>query len=190
MKSAARQQNRRFNVQKLQPQAQSWQQSGNTVNDSNDKRATIAGLAEILLGCYRTGDANDPAIYSGAIIAVLSDYSLEVVERVVDPRTGLPSRCKWLPTVAEVKEACEDIERPRRLALQARKQLEERDRLAITDDRPRKTYEQHQAELAAHGIFIGQAKANVRPVDIGRFCEAHGITKEQWDAIPNQKDAR
>ncbi len=30
-----------------------------------------------------------------------------MVEYVTDPRTGLPAKLKWLPTVAEVREACE-----------------------------------------------------------------------------------
>jgi hypothetical protein len=61
----------------------------------------------LLFGCYRKGDANDPEIYTAAIAATLADYPAEVVEYVTDPRTGLPSKLKWLPTVAEVREACE-----------------------------------------------------------------------------------
>lgn len=64
--------------------------------------------AALLLGCYRTGDANDPEVYAAAIVAVLSDYSPEVMTEVCDPRTGLPSRLSWLPTVAEVKTACNE----------------------------------------------------------------------------------
>lgn len=73
--------------------------------------------AGLLLGCYRTGDANDPEVYAAAIIAVLSDYSLEVMRLVCDPRCGLPSRVSWLPTVAEVKSACNlEAERLDRIA--------------------------------------------------------------------------
>jgi hypothetical protein len=64
--------------------------------------------AKLLLGCYRTGEANDPAIFGAAVAAVLSDYSPEVINYVCDPRTGLPSSSKWMPTAAEVKAACED----------------------------------------------------------------------------------
>jgi subtilisin family serine protease len=62
----------------------------------------------MLFGCYRKGDANDPEIYTAAIAATLAEYEQEVVDYVTDPRTGLPSKLKWLPTVAEVREACED----------------------------------------------------------------------------------
>jgi hypothetical protein len=59
-----------------------------------------------MFGCYRKGDANDPDIYCAAVAAVLSRYSPAVVVYVTDPRTGLPGVVKWLPAVAEVKEAC------------------------------------------------------------------------------------
>jgi hypothetical protein len=102
------------------------------MNTSETSKAVeIAKYAKILLGCYRTGDANDPAIYSGAIIAVLSDYPVDVVASCVDPRTGLPSQSKWLPTVAEIKDFCEVAMGPRRMQEQARKQLAERRQLAI-----------------------------------------------------------
>ena len=142
----------------------------------------MAKYAKILLGCYRTGDANDPAIYSGAVIAVLSDYPIDVVAACVDPRTGLPAQSKWLPTVAEIKDFCEARMRPRRLEMQARRQIEERDRLAIPDGRPRKTYEEIQADLAKAGIFIGGAREIVDPQKVR---ETYGLSQEQWDAIPN-----
>lgn len=67
-----------------------------------------ASRTALLFGCYRKGDANDPEIYTMAIAATLAEYQKEVIEYVTDPRTGLPARLKWLPTVAEVREACED----------------------------------------------------------------------------------
>ena len=143
----------------------------------------MARYAKILLGCYRTGDANDPAIYSGAIIAVLSDYPLDVVAACVDPRTGLPAQSKWLPTVAEIKDFCEARMRPRRMEMQARQQIAERERLSITDQRPRKTYEELQADCAKVGIFIGGKSAPIH--DATAFREAHGVSQADWDAIPN-----
>ena len=77
--------------------------------DSNSETCPpqmAARRAAILLGCYRTGDANDPDTYCAAIAAVLSRYSKDVVTYVTDPRTGIAGECKWLPAVAEVKEAC------------------------------------------------------------------------------------
>ena len=63
--------------------------------------------AGMMFGCYRKQDANDPEIYVAAVTAILSEYPDSVIETVTDPRTGLPSKIKWLPTVAEVKAECE-----------------------------------------------------------------------------------
>jgi hypothetical protein len=66
-----------------------------------------AQRAKLLLGCYRTGDANDPQTYVAAITAVLARYPEEIITRVSHPVTGLPSKKGWLPTVKEVRDACE-----------------------------------------------------------------------------------
>src|SRR5215471_4960281 len=63
--------------------------------------------ATILIGCFRKSDANDPAIYLSAVVAVLTKYRPEVVEAITDPTTGLPAKLKWLPAIAEIVEACE-----------------------------------------------------------------------------------
>lgn len=62
-----------------------------------------------MLSCYRKDETHDPQVYTSAVAAVLGDgYSREVVDYVTDPRTGLPSTQKFLPSVAEVREACEN----------------------------------------------------------------------------------
>jgi len=64
---------------------------------------------EIMLSCYRKDETHNPEVYSSAVSAVLADgYSREIVDYVTDPRTGLPSRNKFLPSVAEVREACDE----------------------------------------------------------------------------------
>lgn len=67
-----------------------------------------AERARLLLGCYRTGDANDPETYVAAITAVLARYPESVVTEVTHPATGLPKKKGWLPTVKEVFDACEE----------------------------------------------------------------------------------
>jgi len=75
---------------------------------SGQDRQGFASLrAGMMFGCYRKQDANDPEIYVAAVTAILSEYPDSVIETVTDPRTGLPSKIKWLPTVAEVKSECE-----------------------------------------------------------------------------------
>jgi hypothetical protein len=75
-----------------------------------------------MFGCYRKGDANDPETYTAAITAILADYEPEVIQRVTDPRTGIPRRMKFMPNPAEVAEACDEEKR----GFAARRYLEAR----------------------------------------------------------------
>jgi hypothetical protein len=47
-------------------------------------------------------------LYAAAVAAIFSQFPHEVVDFVCDPRTGLPRTLKWLPTIAEIAEACEE----------------------------------------------------------------------------------
>jgi hypothetical protein len=62
-------------------------------------------------------------VYVANAVAVVSRYREEVVAQVCGPGTGIQTRQKWLPTVSEIREACElavqdgvDRERRRQLA--------------------------------------------------------------------------
>ena len=71
-----------------------------------------AQRAKLLLGCYRTGEANDPETYVAAITAILARFPEQVITTVTHPATGLPSKKGWLPTVKEVFDACEEAHEP------------------------------------------------------------------------------
>lgn len=117
--------------------------------------AEVARLAKLLLGSCRRGEANDPQIYTAAVIAVLSDYPLEVIRRVVDPRTGLPSRLAYQPSIPELKAACDDIYGPirrrREWGAGAVKQIQERARI---DGLPIPSPSEIRHALAKQGITI------------------------------------
>lgn len=91
---------------------------------------TAIERAKILAGCYRKDDAADPETYLMAVSAVLAEYAPDIVSQVTDPRSGLPSRLNWLPSVKEVRDACEEIDQRRRRMAEAaareREQLEAR----------------------------------------------------------------
>lgn len=118
-----------------------------------------AERARLLLGCYRTGDANDPETYVAAIAAILSKYPLWVVTQVTHPTTGLPSRKNWLPTVKEVTDACIDVLAPvaeREARTQrVREQLAERERI---ESIRRPTYHELQAK---YGKDFGISRSEV-----------------------------
>lgn len=85
--------------------------------------------AKILLGCYRSGEANDPAVYVSGIAAVLARYPTDLMARVSDPRVGLPSKLKWLPSISEVTVACEELAQEEREARKRASDLAEQWRL-------------------------------------------------------------
>jgi len=96
-------------------------------------------LAGRLFRCYRVSDANDPETFVTAVAATLSRYPEWVAVKVCDPLEGLPAQSKWLPAIAEVRDACEKLLDPERelersfarmaeREARIQRQLEERDR--------------------------------------------------------------
>jgi hypothetical protein len=96
------------------PSTESWKQLTVSVEKlpaSMGQHAKISAYAteraQLLLGCYRSGEANDPDTYVAAISATLARYSEQIITDVTHPVSGLPAKKSWLPTVKEVFDACE-----------------------------------------------------------------------------------
>jgi hypothetical protein len=165
-----------------------------SVQHSQDSEMTSQQMNEAkkgaarLLGCYRTGDANDPEIYVSAVISVLVRYPVEIIREVTEPSTGLPGKSNWLPTVAEVRNECEVLAARERRKIEREQQISEQleARKQITDQRPRPTYEELQRRCAEVGLHIGPKGTRLPPVDPVKIMEKHGISKEQWDAMPDK----
>lgn len=83
-----------------------------------------AARARLLFGSYRKGEANDPDTYVAAITAVLSKYPEDVIRAVTHPAEGLPVKTDFLPTVKEVRQACEELISPRREAAARKKRVD------------------------------------------------------------------
>lgn len=79
--------------------------------------------AQVLLGCFRRGEAEDGPTYVRAVVAILTGYPEPIVRDVCDPRRGLPVKNQFLPTLYEVKSACEAGMRPL-IAAEARRRRE------------------------------------------------------------------
>ncbi len=89
--------------------------------------------ARTLLACYRKGEAEDPETYVAAVAALLDGYPEDVRAFVADPRTGIAGKVKFLPTLSEVRDACEAAMEPRRQA--ARRVAEFNRRQKLLDER-------------------------------------------------------
>lgn len=136
------------------------------------------------------------------VAAVLSEYPPETMRWVTDPRTGIAANPLpdpdtgrvWtgMPDLANVKRACEVHYGPERRKLQrakAERDQEEARKLLEAPRGPRPTYEQLVERCARDGLMIGPARRGggwIDPVKAGDdFMASHGLTREQFDAIPN-----
>lgn len=131
-------------------------------------KADLTKAARLLLGCYRSGDASDPEVYVGAVMAVLGEYSLPVIERVVDPRGGLPSKLKWLPSIAELKAECEYYAEKEEATRRFR-EAQERARLPAPPAAPRPTLAEIETKL---GRKLGNSRGNfLSPKQVASLAE-------------------
>lgn len=82
---------------------------------------TAAAMARTLIGLYPSREVHDARAYAAGMTAVFLAHPEDFVRRVCDPARGLPSRLKWLPTLAEVTAAITlESERRSRIAANAR----------------------------------------------------------------------
>jgi hypothetical protein len=122
----------------------------------------------VLFGCYRAGDANDPETYSAAVAAVLATYPPDVVKRVTDPRTGLPGRSKWLPTVSEVRDECERLAAQEVAAIERQARIERQLAERAAEDalraaQPRPTLEELKAKHGENwGLKIAEEDSEAK----------------------------
>lgn len=62
---------------------------------------------KILFSAYRIGDFSDPDGFLAQLGVVLERYPEWVVRRITDPRTGIQTKSRFPPAIAEVVSACE-----------------------------------------------------------------------------------
>ena len=66
----------------------------------------------MLFGCYPNGSPRDPEIYGTAVVGLLAKYPAEIILQVCDPIDGLPTKCSFLPTIAELSKALNEAMKP------------------------------------------------------------------------------
>jgi hypothetical protein len=152
-----------------------------------------AERAKLLLGCYRTGEANDPVTYVAAITAILSRYPEDVITTVTHPATGLPKKKSWLPTIKEVSDACDEaaefnIQNAARLK-RVQEQLEARER----EDRGEKlTLDQLKAKYGPDWGIIPNAsivmKMAVKAPSWGDIANIYQMDPSRMQALIKRDD--
>ncbi len=126
---------------------------------------------------------------------MLAEYEPWVISRVTDPRIGIASTLKFLPTVAEVKQACEAEMAPIHRE-NARRKVEEDRLLRLAEpeeDRAnRPNYEELQRRCHAAGLPIGEtpSRAAATEQEITDLKAKYGISDAAWDDLPDVASSR
>jgi hypothetical protein len=150
-------------------------------------RQFAADRTEALLGCYRKGDAEDPVAYTKAVVTVLAAYPEDVVRWVTHPNFGLPGKVQWLPTVAEVKAACEAQMAPRYELARQQRAAQDRARMltppVVTQEQRDRAIEHWEREVRPK---LSPNKVVFSPtLAADKLKQMANLTDAQWDAIPN-----
>jgi hypothetical protein len=155
-----------------------------------------ATLAARLFSYYPPPDVGDPEEVLRGAVKIFLMYPREAVDAVCDPTRGLPSTLKWAPKLAEIRSALEEAMVPinwrlqqEQLAQQATAQIAERKPLQLTDGRERPTYDDLRAQCHAVGLMIGPKGSRMPPADPSATAKKYGLSRAQWDALPNRKIA-
>lgn len=140
--------------------------TGESLASAPDRASYILRRVRMMYGCYRRSESYDPEIFAAAAAAVLSDYDLDIVDYVTDPRTGLPSRIKWPPEAQEIRSACDALQAEREQSMRRERliaaQLAEREQIEReqADRSQRPSYEELRARYdGPHGEPWGIAAA-------------------------------
>jgi hypothetical protein len=65
------------------------------------------GIAAKVLQAYPTTELVDPKGYVQSLAELIQGYDLDVIHDALHPRYGLQTKQKWLPSLSEVREACD-----------------------------------------------------------------------------------
>lgn len=151
------------------------------------KAKYAATMAARLFNYFPPPEVGDAEILLSGAVKMFLSFPQEAVEAVCDPVSGLPAMQKWAPKLSELRQSLDSASIPIYRRQEREKQIQQQleDRKAIPDLRPRPTYEELQRRCAEVGLYIGPKGSRLPPVDPVKIRETYGISKEQWDAIPN-----
>jgi len=92
---------------------------------------------EYLCGQFKNDGTYDPGMYAAALVELFGGYSRSAVFKATDIRTGLASKYKFMPSIAEVREFLDEMSKPTQ------------DERSAAFQRQREEWAREDAELAA-----------------------------------------
>ena len=152
----------------------------------------IAGeRARLLVGCYRKNEVADPDAYISAICAVLANYPETVVRKVTHPLDGLPGRLQWLPTIAEIKAACDAEVSPVYAKAAAENRIRRTNAMLRggSDELPenRKRAAKRWFDEIRPSMIPAAKATETADQARARLLELSGMSQADFDAIPDAK---
>jgi hypothetical protein len=102
----------------------------------------------VMLGSFPQSERAkvDPTVFVPALAAMLASFPQDIVQAVTDPVRGIASEQNWVPTLAELRHACEVRLRPRQE--KAKREAELRRTQAMLAPPPPATAEQRERAVA------------------------------------------
>ena len=157
-------------------------------------RKQAAMLVKRMMGCYPSLSLHDPEVYIAELVTALTRYPLEIGEKAIE-KAKLESP-KFVPTVPELRIACDALVKSQRDTWtygqqweeQSRKQLREREAAeAPTEpiEHRWQVVDRIRNELRAAGFRIGAKREYDPRFTVAAVKENLGITEERWAALPD-----
>lgn len=138
------------------------------------------------MGCYRRDDVYNPEVYGTALVAVFCEYTEAIVVTASDPRTGLPGKSKWFPTVAEVKQECDRLAAKAGEVERWHEREEERHRFLPPPDRSAERerikagFAETRAEMDRRGGYVRRDP----DLELGDICRKYGVNMDSLKDAP------
>lgn len=153
-----------------------------------------AKAADRLFGFYPRSAASDPEIFMTGLVELFASYPAYLTERFLSVTTGIPGRFKMLPSIAEIRQFCEDIYGPLRRAqewqeLQKQRMEWARNNPALPAPElpPRPTLEELKAKYGENWGLKSPALEKPQPLTLDALAAKYGVPKEIVHAIPDAK---
>lgn len=167
------------------------QNSISTLRVAPMTRDQAAMLVKRLMGAYPSLSLHDPQVYIAELVAVFTQYALEVGERAIE-QAKLESP-KYVPTVPQVKAACQEQRRDH--AFTYAMEYERRSQQQLMDRRERDREDErepleHRRQVAQRILaeYHGSKPDGRKPAETPASVMAkYGLTQAQWDALPDAR---
>jgi hypothetical protein len=157
---------------------------------SGPQMAAAILVTERLFGWCQMPDVSDGKIYLAGVTGILAEYPIEVMNKLADPRIG--SRYLWnLPTIPQIRRACEEIYAPIRREFERRQASEDARRSLPPPRRPRT--QEEQARIDAQ-VAAWRNSAGVPDSDLPRRSKQapmlSPVSRERMAAVAADCEAR